>query len=105
MEKIRSDLECKTKYNKGATRDDWAMDQNEVKSKLSNPYRVWRFNPVSTIKAKRCPAYPGNRNIQILPGGKEINRDSASSGERTWTSYLRQAGYAGAQATPDLAKA
>jgi len=40
MEKIRSDLECKTKYNKGATRDDWAMDRNEVKSKLSNPYRV-----------------------------------------------------------------
>jgi len=22
MEEIRSDLECKTKYNKGATRDD-----------------------------------------------------------------------------------
>ena len=40
LESIRSDLECKTKYNKGATRDDWAMDQNEVKSKLSNPYRV-----------------------------------------------------------------
>ena len=39
-EKIRSDLQCKTKYNKGVTRNDWAMDRNEVKSKLSNPYRV-----------------------------------------------------------------
>jgi len=37
---FRSDLQCKTKYNKGVTRDDWAMDRNEVKSKLSNPYRV-----------------------------------------------------------------
>ena len=63
MEKIRSDLECKTKYNKGVTRNDWAMDRNEVKSKLSNPNRVCKSNPVSTIKAKRYPAYPGNRNI------------------------------------------
>ncbi|CAI2190676.1 12534_t:CDS:2 [Funneliformis geosporum] len=34
-------------------------------------------NPVSTIKAKRYPAYPGNRNI-LVPGGKEINRDSTT---------------------------
>ena len=42
---IRSDLECKTKYNKGATRDDLAMDRNEVKSKLSNSYKGYGIQP------------------------------------------------------------
>jgi len=82
MEKIRSDLECKTKYNKGATRDDWAMDQNEVKSKLSNPYRVWRFNPVSTIKAKRCPAYPGLADPLYRPLGPRSRGPLRSQGPR-----------------------
>jgi hypothetical protein len=36
------------------------MDRNEVKSKLSNPTSGMLTNPVSTIKAKRCPAYLGN---------------------------------------------
>lgn len=64
------------------------MDRNEVKSKLSNPYKGMGIQPGLDDQGQKVPRLPWELKHLTVPRGKEINRDSTSSGERTWTSYL-----------------
>jgi hypothetical protein len=66
------------------------MDRNEVKSKLSNPYKGMEIQPSLDDQGQKVPRTTLGTETSYVPGGKEINRDSTSSGERTWTSYLCQ---------------
>ena len=54
-----------------------------------DPWKSEWDNPSGpSLRPWRQGANPGNRNIQV-PGGKEINRDSLSSGERSGKSPNR----------------
>lgn len=58
------------------------MDRNEVKSKLSNPTRGMLTTRSRRSRPKGALPTLGTETSYV-PGGKEINRDSTSSGERT----------------------
>lgn len=58
------------------------MDRNEVKSKLLNPIKGMLSTRSQRSRPKGILLTLGTETSYV-PRGKEINRDSTSSGERT----------------------